>query len=88
MTNRDREYNAFTPKTLGVNRIELVDAETPRRAAEFPGESTSRRGQCRPPDPQLRYLRNQVGGTCGFWQSLAVFVQLLQTRLFWTLLRL
>jgi len=70
------------------NRIELVDAETPGRAAEFPGESTSRRGQCRPPDPQLRYLRNQVGGTCGFWQSLAVFVQLLQTRLFWTLLRL
>ncbi len=35
------------------NRIELVDAETPGRAAEFPGESTSRRGQCRPPRPAV-----------------------------------
>jgi len=88
MTNRDREYNAFTPKTLGAIASSLSMLRPPDVRQSFPVKAHQDAASAAPPDPQLRYLRNQVGGTCGFWQSLAVFLQLLQTRLFWTLLRL
>ena len=58
------------------NRIELVDAETPDVRQSSPVKAHQEAASA-DPHPQLRYLRNQVGETCEFWQSLAVFVQLL-----------